>query len=62
MKTAFMVAEKPQLAQSLAKILSGGNLHSRKGFNGACSIHEYNGTFQGEPVKFKVRIVSRLLQ
>ncbi|PIK48568.1 hypothetical protein BSL78_14556 [Apostichopus japonicus] len=57
MKTAFMVAEKPQLAQSLAKILSGGNLHSRKGFNGACSIHEYNGTFQGEPVKFKMTSV-----
>ena len=54
MKTALMVAEKPQLAQSLAKILSRGNMHSRKGFNGACSVHEYNSSFRGETVKFKV--------
>ncbi|CAH1786482.1 unnamed protein product [Owenia fusiformis] len=53
MKTVLMVAEKPSLAQSLAKILSNGQMGSRKGTNGACSIHEYNGKFQGESVRFK---------
>ena len=58
MKLAIMVAEKPQLAQSLAKILSRGNMHSRKGFNGACSVHEYTSTFRGETVRFKVSVCS----
>lgn len=31
MKTAFMVAEKPSLAASLANILSNGHCSSRKG-------------------------------
>ena len=50
-----MVAEKPSLAQSLAKILSNGQCNSRKGSNGACSIHEYNGRFPptNENVRFK---------
>lgn len=50
-----MVAEKPSLAQSLARILSNGQVNSRKGFNGACSIHEYNSRFPptGETVHFK---------
>lgn len=41
----FMVAEKPSLAQSISKILSNGQLNSYKGFNGACSIHEWFGKF-----------------
>lgn len=45
MKTVLMVAEKPSLAQSIAKILSNGQMNSRKGSNGACSIHEYRGKF-----------------
>jgi len=55
MKTALMVAEKPSLAQSLAKILSNNQMGSRKGSNGACSIHEFTGRFPptGETVKFK---------
>jgi len=56
MKTALMVAEKPSLAQSLAKILArGGPITSRKGFNGACSVHEFVARFPptGETVKFK---------
>ena len=48
-----MVAEKPSLAQSLAKILSNNQMSTRKGFNGACSIHEYTGQFHGEQVRFK---------
>ncbi|XP_033112816.1 DNA topoisomerase 3-beta-1-like [Anneissia japonica] len=57
MKVALMVAEKPQLAHSLAKILSNGNMNSRKGMNGACSVHEYDGRFQGESCKFKMTSV-----
>lgn len=57
MKTVLMVAEKPSLAQSIAKFLSCGQMKSRKGFNGACSVHEFTGTFQGGAVKFKMTSV-----
>lgn len=57
MKTVLMVAEKPSLAQSLAKILSNGNMNTRKGSNGACSIHDYTGKFNGETVHFKMTSV-----
>ncbi|XP_059150612.1 DNA topoisomerase 3-beta-1-like isoform X1 [Physella acuta] len=57
MKTVLMVAEKPSLAQSLAKILSNGNMSTKKGSNGACSIHDYTGRFNGESVHFKMTSV-----
>lgn len=57
MRTALMVAEKPSLAQSLAQILSDGKCSSRRGFNGACSVHEWTGKFRGENVKFKMTSV-----
>ncbi|EDO44262.1 predicted protein [Nematostella vectensis] len=57
MKTVLMVAEKPSLAQSIAKFLSNGRMNSRKGLNGACSVHEYSGSFRNEPVKFKMTSV-----
>ncbi|XP_073169833.1 DNA topoisomerase 3-beta-1 isoform X5 [Lepidochelys kempii] len=57
MKTVFMVAEKPSLAQSIAKILSRGNMSSHKGLNGACSVHEYTGSFIGQSVHFKMTSV-----
>ncbi|XP_041366537.1 DNA topoisomerase 3-beta-1-like [Gigantopelta aegis] len=57
MRTVLMVAEKPSLAQAVAKILSNGNMNSRKGMNGACSVHEYAGKFNGENVKFKMTSV-----
>ena len=55
MKSVIMVAEKPSLAQSLAKILSNNQMTTRKGSNGACSIHDYTGRFPptGEQVRFK---------
>lgn len=55
MKTVLMVAEKPSLAQSLAKILSHNHLTSRKGFNGACTIHEFKAKFppMNELMNFK---------
>ncbi|XP_064471514.1 DNA topoisomerase 3-beta-1-like [Ornithodoros turicata] len=57
MKTVLMVAEKPSLAQSLAHILSNGNMKSRKGLSNACSVHEYMGRFQNEPARFKMTSV-----
>ncbi|XP_055017755.1 DNA topoisomerase 3-beta-1, partial [Boleophthalmus pectinirostris] len=57
MKTVLMVAEKPSLAQSIAKILSKGSCSSRKGLNGACSVHEFIGSFQGQNVRFKMTSV-----
>lgn len=45
MTVVLMIAEKPSLAESLAKILSNGRYKSRKGISGACSVHEYKGTF-----------------
>lgn len=46
-----MIAEKPSLAQSLATILSNGNLSARK--NGPCSVYEYRGNFLNQNVQFK---------
>ena len=55
MKSVLMVAEKPSLAMSLSKILSGGQMGTRKGSNGACSIHEFTSRFPptGETVRFR---------
>ncbi|KAG7256822.1 hypothetical protein CRUP_037290 [Coryphaenoides rupestris] len=57
MRTVLMVAEKPSLAQSIAKILSKGSCSSRKGLNGACSVHDYTGSFLGQPVRYKMTSV-----
>ncbi|TRY93577.1 hypothetical protein DNTS_005181 [Danionella cerebrum] len=57
MRTVFMVAEKPSLAQSIAKILSKGSCSTRKGLNGACSVHEYSGSFLGQNMRFKMTSV-----
>ncbi|KAL7986823.1 hypothetical protein Chor_013106 [Crotalus horridus] len=57
MKIVLMVAEKPSLAQSIAKILSRGNMSSRKGLNGACSVYEFTGPFIGQTVHFKMTSV-----
>ncbi|BHF63364.1 DNA topoisomerase 3-beta-1 [Sparganum proliferum] len=57
MPTVLMVAEKPSLAESLAKILSRNGHSSRRGSNGACHIHEWNGNFRGAPVHFKMTSV-----
>ncbi|RNA45016.1 DNA topoisomerase 3-beta-1 [Brachionus plicatilis] len=53
----LMVAEKPSLAQSIAKILSNNNMNSRKGFNNACNIHEWSGKFMNYQVRFKMTSV-----
>ena len=43
MKTVLMIAEKPSLALSIAKILSKDSLRTRKSLSNACQVHEYNG-------------------
>lgn len=57
MKQVLMVAEKPSLSQALAQILSNGRMRQRKGLSSACSIYEYDGTFHGQPAKFKMTSV-----
>ncbi|RWS14707.1 DNA topoisomerase 3-beta-1-like protein [Dinothrombium tinctorium] len=49
MATVFMVAEKPSLAESLAKILSNRTCKRRKAWNKVCTVHEYYGEFNGIP-------------
>ena len=55
--TVLMVAEKPSLAGSIANILSDRKSQGRKGFNGACSVNEWSGTFMGLNVKYKMTSV-----
>ena len=55
--TVYMVAEKPSLAGSIANILSDKKCATRKGFNGACNVHEWNGNFLGSSVKYKMTSV-----
>ncbi|VDN41693.1 unnamed protein product [Gongylonema pulchrum] len=52
--TVMMVAEKPMLAESIAKFLSDGRVQKRKGWNNVCSVSEYRGQFFGKPARFKV--------
>lgn len=54
MKTVLMVAEKPSLAGSLAQILSNKSSQSRKGMQ---IVHEWQGNFKGDNVKFKMTSV-----
>ncbi len=53
-----MVAEKPSLAESIAKILSDGQYKSRKGIAPSCPVHEYHGNLFGKPTEFKVTAVA----
>ena len=55
--TVYMVAEKPSLANSIANILSDKKCSTRKGFNGACNVHEWSGSFLGSNVKYKMTSV-----
>ena len=57
MVVVLMIAEKPSLAQSIAKILSHGKMKSRKGIAKPCHVHEYNDTFRGQPAQFRVTSV-----
>ncbi|MGH0185326.1 UNVERIFIED_CONTAM: hypothetical protein FKN15_029407 [Acipenser sinensis] len=41
----------------LTVIVRSGSCSSRKGLNGACSVHEYTGSFMGQSVRFKMTSV-----
>ena len=56
MKTVVMVAEKPSLAASLAKLLSDGQSHEE--VMRPTSVHEYEGTFRGHAARFKFTAVT----
>lgn len=38
-------------------LIPTGNMSSRKGLNGACSVHEYTGSFIGQSAHFKMTSV-----
>ncbi|XP_026400715.1 DNA topoisomerase 3-beta-like [Papaver somniferum] len=50
----LMVAEKPSIALSIASALSGGRMSTRRG---STDVHEFDGTFQGSHVQYKVTSV-----
>ena len=52
--SVLMVAEKPSIADSLAKALSRGRATQRKGVSPAVQVHEFDGTFQGKPAFIKI--------
>ncbi|EDV28672.1 uncharacterized protein TRIADDRAFT_49643 [Trichoplax adhaerens] len=57
MVVVLMIAEKPSLAQSIAKILSRGTMKTRKGIAKPCQVYEYSGTFHGQQARFSVTSV-----
>lgn len=58
-KVVLMVAEKPSLAESIAKLLAGTNeIAFRKGLSNACGVSEFQGTFRGEKVLYRVTSVT----
>ena len=41
----------------LKKFFTDGKCSNRKGFNGACNVHDWSGQFQGQQAKFKMTSV-----
>ncbi|KAK3262256.1 hypothetical protein CYMTET_28876, partial [Cymbomonas tetramitiformis] len=52
--SVLMVAEKPSLAQSIASLLSDGQMSSRRG---SLEVHEFSGLFHGRHANFKMTSV-----
>ncbi|GMP78215.1 hypothetical protein CsSME_00034244 [Camellia sinensis var. sinensis] len=50
----LMVAEKPSIALSIATVLSGGRMSTRRG---STEVHEFDGTFLGFHAHYKVTSV-----
>jgi DNA topoisomerase-3 len=57
-QSILMVAEKPSIAETLAKAISRGKYNSRKGVSHAVHVHEFQGTFQGQPAFIKITSVA----
>lgn len=53
MPLVLMVAEKPSIAQSIASVLGGGRLTTRRK---RVPVHEFPGTFEGRGCDFRVRL------
>ena len=53
-----MVAEKPSIADTLAKALSRGKYTSRRGISPAVQVHEFTGNFQGHAAAIKITSVA----
>lgn len=51
----LMVAEKPSISDSISKVLSNGKLSTRRG---KTPVHEFNGSFRGMNVQFRVTSVA----
>ncbi|KAF4673363.1 DNA topoisomerase 3-beta-1 [Perkinsus olseni] len=54
----LMVAEKPSIAEALAKSLCKGKYNSRRGASPVSQVHEFNGDFQGSPAWIKITSVA----
>jgi DNA topoisomerase-3 len=58
----LMVAEKPSVAEVIAKALSsavgGGEYHTERRVAAQCPVHMFAGTFQGRRCEFKVTSVT----
>lgn len=60
----LMVAEKPSLAQSIARLLASGQVESRRA---TLDVHEWTGQFKGRAARFRMTsvigacVVARLL-
>ncbi|XP_043806934.1 DNA topoisomerase 3-beta isoform X3 [Manihot esculenta] len=52
--SVLMVAEKPSIALSIASVLSGGRMFTKRG---STEVHEFDGTFLGFPAHYKVTSV-----
>nr|GLL41464.1 DNA topoisomerase 3-beta isoform X1 [Ipomoea trifida] len=50
----LMVAEKPSIALSIASVLSGGQMSTRRG---STDVHEFDGMFLGSRAQFRVTSV-----
>ena len=53
-----MVAEKPSIAQSITKALSGDKYSVKTGPARSCPIYVYSGFFKGQRATFKVTSVA----
>ncbi|KAL7721107.1 DNA topoisomerase [Entamoeba marina] len=54
----LMVAEKPLLADSIAKYLAVGSIKTRKGVSPVCPVHEFSVFFKGEKKRAKMTSVA----
>jgi DNA topoisomerase-3 len=50
----LMVAEKPSLAHSIARLLASGEVESRRG---TLDVHEWTGQFKGRAARFRMTSV-----